>query len=160
MLTGIHPLLTGTVLRHLDAMGHSDTVLVCDAHFPAERIVGRVVEMPAATAPEVVLAIRSVLPLDAPVAIDLMDADGAADAVHTALKVAGDAPSDAVRMLSRQSFYDAGAGATFAIRTGEVRPFGNALLHKGIVETRAVLESRTLSAARSVAAVPLTRDAS
>ena len=38
MLTGIHPLLTGELLAHLDAMGHSDAVVLADAHFPADRL--------------------------------------------------------------------------------------------------------------------------
>ena len=35
MLTGIDPILTGALLAQLDAMGHSDAVVVADAHFPA-----------------------------------------------------------------------------------------------------------------------------
>ena len=33
MLDGIHPLLSGELLMHLDAMGHSDSVVIADAHF-------------------------------------------------------------------------------------------------------------------------------
>ena len=35
MLEGIHPLLSGELLHHLDDMGHSDAVVIADAHFPA-----------------------------------------------------------------------------------------------------------------------------
>lgn len=74
MLQGIHPLLTGELLLHLDAMGHTDAVVVADAHFPAARLATRVVEMPGVGTPEVVAAIRSVLPLDEDPAFDLMQA--------------------------------------------------------------------------------------
>ena len=78
MLEGIHPLLTGELLLHLDRMGHSDAVVVADAHFPAWGLGARVVELPGTTTPEVVAAIRSVLPLDDAPGIDLMtSADGA-----------------------------------------------------------------------------------
>ena len=35
MLEGIHPLLSGELLHHLDDMGHSDAVVIADAHSPA-----------------------------------------------------------------------------------------------------------------------------
>ena len=41
MLTGINPLLTGELLWHLDAMGHSDAVVIADAHFPAAALADR-----------------------------------------------------------------------------------------------------------------------
>jgi L-fucose mutarotase/ribose pyranase (RbsD/FucU family) len=38
VLTSIHPLLTGKLLAHLDATGHSDAVVLADAHFPAANV--------------------------------------------------------------------------------------------------------------------------
>ena len=35
MLQGINPLLTGELLKRLGEMGHSEAVVVVDAHFPA-----------------------------------------------------------------------------------------------------------------------------
>lgn len=46
MLSGIDPILRGTLLAHLDATGHSDAVVVADAHFPAARLGARVVDTP------------------------------------------------------------------------------------------------------------------
>ena len=56
MLEGINPLLTGELLLHLDRMGHSDAVVIADAHFPAWAIGARVVDLPGTTTPEVVAA--------------------------------------------------------------------------------------------------------
>ncbi len=72
MLEGIHPLLTGELLLHLDRMGHSDAVVVADAHFPAWALGARVVDVPGTTTPDVLLALRTVLPLDDAPALDLM----------------------------------------------------------------------------------------
>ena len=58
MLEGINPLLTGELLLHLDRMGHSDSVVVADAHFPAWALGERVIDLPGTTTPEVVAAIR------------------------------------------------------------------------------------------------------
>lgn len=46
VLTGIHPILTGELLAHLDAMGHSDAVVLADAHFPADRLASRLLTFP------------------------------------------------------------------------------------------------------------------
>jgi len=133
MLANVHPLLTGTLLSRLDAMGHSDAVLVCDAHFPAARLVGQVIDMPGVTAAEVVAAICTVLPLDEPVAASLMDGGGTATAVQDELRAACGAPAEQLRTLPRAEFYDVAAGAVVAVRSGEVRAFGNLLLHKGVI---------------------------
>jgi L-fucose mutarotase len=77
VLTAINPILTGSLLAHLDAMGHSDAVVLADAHFPAERLADRLPVFPALSTPDVLAAVRSVVPLDDAPALDLMtSADG------------------------------------------------------------------------------------
>lgn len=134
MLLGLAPLLTGTLLKHLDAMGHGDTVLVCDAHFPAERLVHRVVEMPGVSAAAIAAAICTVLPLDGPGSVLLMDPEGVDAPAVAELRDACHATQDEATMLGRYAFYDAAEHAFVAVRTGESRVFGNALLRKGVVQ--------------------------
>lgn len=133
VLDGIHPLLTGTLLHHLDAMGHGDCVLVSDAHFPAERLAEVVVDMPGVDADAIAEAICTVLPLDAPVAAVLMDPEGVDAPAVAALRQACTAPADAVTKLPRGEFYDAARLARIAVRSGDRRSFGNILLFKGVV---------------------------
>jgi len=134
MLSGIDPILTGTLLAHLDAMGHSDAVVVADAHFPAARLGARVVDTPGLDSPQVLAAVRSVLPLDDAPALDLMrSADGATLTVQHELIAAARAGDDDVRFVERHAFYDLAAEAFLIIRTGETRSYGNALLRKGLV---------------------------
>jgi L-fucose mutarotase len=135
MLTGISPILTGELLAVLDAMGHSDAVVVADAHFPAERLGRRCIALPALGASDVVRAVRTVVPLDDDPALDLMrSAEGSQRPVQTDLIAAAGCTSDTVRFLERQAFYDEAATAFAVIRTGETAPYGNALLRKGLVE--------------------------
>lgn len=135
MLTGIHPILTGELLAYLDAMGHSDAVLVADANFPAERLANRVLLFPGLTAPAVLRAIRTVVPLDDAPALDLMaSASGERLPVQDELIAAAGAVGGNVRFLERQAFYDITAEAFLVVRTGETRLYGNALLRKGVVE--------------------------
>lgn len=136
MLTNIHPYLTGDLLRHLDAMGHSDAVVLADAHFPAERLAARVVYLPGLTTPSLLAAVRTVVPLDDAPALDLMatpDSDAGWLPVQEELIAAAGAAPEAVRSLSRTAFYEAAAEAYLVVRTGETRVYGNAILRKGVV---------------------------
>jgi L-fucose mutarotase len=134
MLSGINPLLTGQLLAQLDAMGHSDAVVVADAHFPAERLAHRLLVLPGLATPDLLRAIRSVIPLDDAPALDLMtSADGTRLPVQDELIDAAGATGRDVQFLGRHEFYDAAADAFLIVRTGETRTYGNALLRKGVV---------------------------
>jgi L-fucose mutarotase len=138
VLSGIHPILTGDLLAHLDAMGHSDAVVVADAHFPSARLASRLLTFPGLTTPEVLAAIRSVVPLDDAPSLDLMtSADGVRLAVQSELVTAAGAEQRDVRFLPRHDFYDLAASAYVIIRTGETRIYGNAILRKGVVAVEA-----------------------
>ena len=89
MLSGIDPLLTGDLLAALDAMGHGDAVVLADAHFPAARVARRLLVAPAVGTPDLLRAVRTVLPLDDDPAVDLMtSADGVPLAVQRELAAA------------------------------------------------------------------------
>jgi L-fucose mutarotase len=134
VLAGIHPILNGELLCQLDAMGHSDSVGVVDAHFPASRLASRFIDLPALSAPAVVAAIRTVLPLDEPRTVVLMaTADNTVVEVHRELLAAAAIPLSDAMFLDRVGFYDRAATAFLIVRTGEIRTYGNALLAKGVV---------------------------
>jgi L-fucose mutarotase len=138
VLTSIHPILTGGLLAHLDAMGHSDSVVLADAHFPADRLARRLLTFPGLSTPDVLAAVRTVIPLDDPPAIDLMtSADGARLPVQDQLVAAGGATEEDVRFLERHEFYDVAAEAYLIVRTGETRTYGNAIVRKGVVTPEA-----------------------
>jgi len=115
-------------------MGHSDAVVVADAHFPAERLASRILELPGLTSPDVLRAIRTVVPLDDAPALDLMtSATGAQLALQDELIAAAGTTGADVRFVERQIFYELSAQAFLIVRTGESRKYGNALLRKGVV---------------------------
>lgn len=134
MLTGIDPVLSGELLLHLDAMGHSDAVVIADAHFPAARLGERVVVLPTLSTPEVLRAVRTVIPLDDEPVLDLMTStDGTVLDVQRELIAAAGTTEDAVRFVDRFAYYDEAATAFLIIRTGETRKYGNVTLRKGLV---------------------------
>jgi L-fucose mutarotase len=134
MLTGIHPILTGELLAYLDAMGHSDAVVLADAHFPADRLATRLLVFPGLSTPDVLKAVRTVLPLDDAPGLDLMtSADGTRLPVQEELIAAAGASEQDARFVDRHAFYDVAADAFLIVRTGETRTYGNAILRKGVV---------------------------
>lgn len=134
MLTAINPILTGSLLAHLDAMGHSDPVVLADAHFPADRLAHRLLVFPGLSTPDVLAAVRSVVPLDDAPALDLMtSAEGSRLPVQDELIAAAGATAQDVQFLDRHDFYDAAADAYLIVRTGETRTYGNVILRKGVV---------------------------
>lgn len=133
MLSGVHPLLTGELLWRLDQMGHSDAVVITDAHFPARRGEQHSLVLPGVSAPDLIAAIVTVLPLDSGIAVDLMlTPDGLTSLQEEMLAAAGVDASGAAQ-LERAEFYARSDAAFLVVRTGETRPFGNLILRKGLV---------------------------
>ena len=141
MLKGIHPLLTPDLLHALAEMGHGDTLAIVDANFPATRVGRRVIPVRGASAPEVLDAVLTLFPLDndeSPPACT-MEVVGDPDAVPEpvadfAAVLTGHALGDCeIGRLPRQDFYERTRQAFAVVATGEIRPYGNILLVKGVV---------------------------
>lgn len=134
MLQGINQLLTGELLKHLDEMGHSDTAVIVDAHFPASRLAKRLVTLPGTTSPAALEAVRSVVPLDDTPAVDLMTSlDGSVLDVQRELLAAAGVGENDIRFVDRFAFYEAADAAYVIIRTGETRKYGCVIVRKGLV---------------------------
>ena len=136
MLSGIHPILHGELLAALDRLGHGDELVVADANFPAYRAGAEVIVTAGLDAPVVVAAVRTVVPLDdyEGASTLLMSAEGGERLpVQRELVAAADAPADRVDELERFDFYERAEGARLIVRTGELRPYGNVILRKGVV---------------------------
>jgi len=137
MLIGIHPLLTADLLHVLASMGHGDEIVIADANFPSASIARRLVAVPGADAPAVLAAILTVFPLDtaSPPAVFAMQPTGRQEGTPLAVadfqRVLG---TDAtIGSLDRFAFYERARNAFAVVRTGELRPYGNAILVKGVV---------------------------
>ncbi len=134
MLQGIDPLLTGELLVHLDQMGHGDLIVIADAHFPARSLATRFVDMPGVATPDLVRAVRTVLPLDgAPAVLAMATPDDSTLPIHEALADAAGITVAAVEFVERFAFYDLAKSAYVIVRTGENRIYANAALRKGVV---------------------------
>jgi L-fucose mutarotase len=142
MLKGIHPLLTPDLLHVLAAMGHGDEIAIVDANFPAARLGPRVIELAGASAPEALGALLTVLPLDThnvPPALTMQvigDPEAVPEVVGDFAAVFTDfgLADCEIGALERRAFYERARDARALVRTGELRPYGNILLVKGVID--------------------------
>ena len=143
MLKGINPLLSPDLLHALQSMGHGDAIAIVDANFPATANARRLIESPGVSAPAMLEAILSLLPLDTRVtpAVFTMEVSGDPEAVpppvadFAAVFTRQDLADVDIGRLERQAFYERARGAYAIVRTGEARRFGNILLVKGVIAT-------------------------
>ena len=141
MLKSIDPLLTGSLLRILDDMGHSDVLAVVDRNFPAHRYGVPVVDLRGTDTAGAARAVLSVFPLDGHVdaPVSRMQVDGAPEEVTAATAVlqrAGDAAEGSPVVIvgvERFAFYDLAEEAHAVVQTGETVPYSCYLLRKGVV---------------------------
>ncbi|HXW28613.1 MAG TPA: RbsD/FucU domain-containing protein, partial [Xanthobacteraceae bacterium] len=141
VLKNLSPLLNADLLHALASMGHGDELAIVDAHFPAASMARRLVRIDGASAPQVLAACLSLMPLDtfvecpanrmelvhAPdevpeVAHDFQRAIDAAEARHLPLG-----------KIERHAFYKRAQQAYAIVATGERRPYGCILITKGVV---------------------------
>ena len=131
MLLGIDSLLNGEILLHLDRMGHSDLVVIADAHFPAHRLGRNVIDV-VGTSPRVVKAVRSVMNLDDVDPVTLMFSSTTLLDVQTELLDAAGVGEQCFVAANRTEFYETAAVANLILRTTETRTYANAILRKGV----------------------------
>ena len=137
MLIGVHPLLTPDLLHALASMGHGDELVIADANFPSASIARRLTMLPGVDAPAALAAILTVFPLDAASspAVFAMQPSGRQEAVPPPVaefeRVLGARAT--IGSLDRFAFYERARNAFAVVRTGELRPYGNAILVKGVV---------------------------
>src|SRR5262249_3600563 len=122
-------------------MGHGDELAIVDGNFPAAALARRLIQLPVSSAAQALDAILTLFPLDtvaAPPALTMQvigDAKAVPDAVHDFAAVLSNhgTRSDALGSVDREAFYARARDAFAIVRTAELRPYGNILLVKGVV---------------------------
>jgi L-fucose mutarotase len=146
MLKNIDPLLNADVLYALRAMGHGDTVVICDTNFPAdsvarETVLGDLLRIDGVTAARAVQAVLSVMPLDTFVndsarRMQIVDSpDEIPDVQQEVQSEINQAERKSWLMTSieRMEFYEHAKQAYCVIATGERRFYGCFIFRKGVV---------------------------
>ena len=141
MLKGLHPLLHADLLHALASMGHGDELAIVDANFPAAAVARRLIHLPTPSAADALDAILTLLPLDivaSPAALTMQvvgDPLAIPQPVQEFAHVLArhGAASGALGSLERTQFYARAREAFAVVRTGDLRPYGNILVVKGVI---------------------------
>jgi L-fucose mutarotase len=144
MLKGIDPLLTPELLKLLAEMGHDDAVVLADANFTAMSLgAGKpVLRLPGAGMARTMDAVASVLPLaeDVPHPVAYMQVGGTEPGYRSALQRETLAVlarhglcEGQAEAVERYAFYERVKQAYAIVVTGELEPWGNFLLRKGVL---------------------------
>jgi L-fucose mutarotase len=139
MLKGISPCLSPELLKTLCEMGHADDILLADAHFPGNTMGRRVVRADGLTVTQLLEAILPLFELEkADDALAMMQPD-ARDGMNTdvetdfmAVVQKHSSRTAAPVRMARQAFYERARAAYVVVMTGELRPYGNLILKKGV----------------------------
>ena len=140
MLKGIDPLLGPDLLMVLRAMGHGDEIAIVDGNYPADAHANRLVRMDGHSAPAILDAVLSVMPLEAatesaafrPCAFGDCERLEPVFADFTGV-IARHEPGFALVPISGPPFYDRVRACYAIIASGERRLYGNIILRKGVV---------------------------
>lgn len=144
MLKGIDPLLSPELLKLLAEMGHDDALVLADANFTAMSLgAGKpVLRLPAVGMARTVQAVASVLPLAADVAhpVAYMQVGGTEAPYRSALQretlavlAAEGLVEGQAEAVERFAFYERVKVAYAIVVTGELQPWGNFILRKGVI---------------------------
>lgn len=146
MLKSIDPLLNADVLYALRAMGHGDTVVLCDTNFPADSIarqtrLGKLLRIDGVTTARATRAILSVMPLDsfvddAAARMEIVDKPKEVPPVQQEVQIEIDkAEGKSWPMVSieRMKFYEHAKRAYCVVASGERRFYGCFIFTKGVI---------------------------
>jgi L-fucose mutarotase len=144
MLKGIDPVLSPDLLKMLAEMGHDDAIVMVDANFTAMSLAAGkpVLRLPGVDMVRALRAVGRVLPLASDVAypVAYMHVCGQALGYRSAVQrealavLAHEGLQDGqAQAVERFAFYDRVRSTYGIVVTGELQPWSNFLLRKGVL---------------------------
>jgi len=142
MLKGISPLISPDLLATLHRMGHGDSIILADAHFPGHSINSTTLRADGLLIPDLLEAILPLFVLDtfipdsaimmAPVAG--FCADPSVEATYQSLleKHGSNESTPEITHIDRSDFYEKSKQAFAVVMTGDTTKYGNLILSKGV----------------------------
>jgi L-fucose mutarotase len=140
MLRGISPLISPELLATLARMGHGDSIILADAHFPGHSVNSNTLRADGLLIPDLLDAILPLFVLDdfiddptrmmAPVEGDT--ADPRVEASYREVIQRHYPDTAPIAMVERFAFYDLAKSAFAVVMTGDTGKYGNLILTKGV----------------------------
>ncbi len=146
MLMGIHPAIGPDLLAILCRMGHGDSLVLADAHFPAASCHPQVLRADAISIETLLEGILPLFPLDcyvdAPLAMmAAVPGDRLDPGVEEAYRVVigrhaargGFERPIVIERVERFAFYERAKRAFAIVQSGSTATYGNIIIQKGVV---------------------------
>lgn len=140
MLKGISPLISPSLLKVLNEMGHGDQILFADGNFPSHSYGVPVVRLDGVGIPALLEAVLPLFPLDSfvefPVITMHPNADFGRDPVvwsHYRSLITRYEPQAKIQALERFAFYELCKKVYAIVATTELEIYANLLLQKGVI---------------------------
>jgi len=140
MLKGINPILSPELLKILSEMGHGDEIVIADGNFPGASIAKRLVRADGISAPDMLDAVLSVVPLDQYddnnfVLMKIVEGDTVVPVIWDTYKEILNKyePKAHMEHIERFSYYDRAKEAYAVIATGEAAQYANIIVKKGCI---------------------------
>jgi L-fucose mutarotase len=140
MLKGIDALLSPELLRALRAMGHGDEIAIVDGNYPAEEHAKRLIRLDGHTAPRILDAILSVMPVDdmVPEAVwrpaAYLDPNRMEPVFEDFAAVLRKyEPKQKIVPLTGDAFYNKVKSCFAIVASSEARLYGNIIVKKGVI---------------------------
>ena len=142
MLNNIPKILPSELVKCMMDMGHGDTILLADAHYPAHTYGKKVIPCPGVNNSDLLDAILQLMPLDtyvkSPVSLmqvvegDQIGTPGIwSDFTEILRKHGINTPP---KMVERFDFYEESKNAYIIVQSGDTAQYANIVLKKGIVK--------------------------
>ena len=142
MLKGISPLISPELLSTLHRMGHGDSIIFADAHFPGHSINPNTLRADGLLIPDLLNAILPLFAVDTfiPDPVIMMapvEGDSADPAVETSYSFvleqhSGNESTPKITHIDRFDFYERAKQSFAVVMTGDTAKYGNLLLTKGV----------------------------
>jgi L-fucose mutarotase len=140
MLKGINPCVSPDLLKLLAEMGHSDELVLADAHFPGHSMNARILRadgLPIATLLNGILPLFELdsyaPPLAMMAAVPGDELDPRVEAAYMSV-ISRHVPSaKKPERVERFAFYERTRKAFAVVMTGETAKYGNIILKKGVI---------------------------
>lgn len=141
MLKHIPAVLPPDLVKYMMEMGHGDTLVIADAHFPAHSCGQRVVNCCGVGAEQLLDAILQLMPLDryVPAPITLMQLVEGETIGQPPIWgryrriLAQYQPLVQIQWAERFAYYEMSRRAYVIVQSGETAQYANILLQKGVV---------------------------
>ena len=140
MLKNIPPILGPDLLGILRAMGHGDEIAIVDANYPADGAGPVLVRLDGVSATDVLDAVLTLMPLDdfvdeAAICMQVVGNAGQREPVMDEFEqiIRRHEPGMKLASMERFAFYERVKNAFAIVHTGELQPYANFILKKGVV---------------------------